>query len=167
MVKGMSLRNAVKLCLQKNTGFNFNIELASDLSAQRNVPIFWLLPKKNDRLDANLLNDFRKGHRSYLPEFVVECGEKEENVYFTVDKNFFIKDTLNTYSRDLQKHRTTITDVDEKKDLVFEYSSPNIAKPFHIGHLRSTVIGNSLSNVFSFLGHNVNRINYLGDWGMQ
>ncbi|XP_014098389.2 probable arginine--tRNA ligase, mitochondrial [Bactrocera oleae] len=51
--------------------------------------------------------------------------------------------------------------------VVFDYSSPNIAKPFHVGHLRSTIIGNVLSNLHQHLGYRVTRINYLGDWGTQ
>ena len=53
------------------------------------------------------------------------------------------------------------------KTVVIDYSSPNIAKPFGIGHLRSTVIGNALSNVYGFLGYRVIGINHLGDWGTQ
>ncbi|KAM4522818.1 putative arginine--tRNA ligase, mitochondrial isoform 2-T2 [Odontesthes bonariensis] len=48
-----------------------------------------------------------------------------------------------------------------------EYSSPNIAKKFHAGHLRSTIIGNFIANLKQSLGHDVIRMNYLGDWGMQ
>ncbi|XP_053676195.1 uncharacterized protein LOC128726412 [Anopheles nili] len=51
--------------------------------------------------------------------------------------------------------------------MVVEFSSPNIAKPFHAGHLRSTIIGNFLSNLNDFLGNKVLRLNYLGDWGTQ
>lgn len=47
------------------------------------------------------------------------------------------------------------------------FSSPNIAKPFHVGHLRSTIIGNFLANLHEFKGHNVTRLTYLGDWGTQ
>src|SRR3990172_7360848 len=53
------------------------------------------------------------------------------------------------------------------KTIVIDYSSPNIAKPFGIGHLRSTVIGQSLYLIFKKLGHPVVRINHLGDWGTQ
>ncbi|MFH0936592.1 MAG: arginine--tRNA ligase [Candidatus Woesearchaeota archaeon] len=53
------------------------------------------------------------------------------------------------------------------KKIVIDMSSPNIAKPFGIGHLRSTIIGNSLANIFSKLGYKVIKINYLGDWGTQ
>ena len=53
------------------------------------------------------------------------------------------------------------------KTICMDYSSPNIAKNFHVGHLRTTVIGNSLYKIHSKLGYNVVRINYLGDWGTQ
>jgi arginyl-tRNA synthetase len=48
-----------------------------------------------------------------------------------------------------------------------EFSSPNIAKPMHVGHMRTTVIGAALSRIFTHLGHDVKRINHLGDWGSQ
>ncbi|KAK8384446.1 hypothetical protein O3P69_009329 [Scylla paramamosain] len=51
--------------------------------------------------------------------------------------------------------------------VVVEYSSPNIAKPFHVGHLRSTIIGSFVANVNQAVGHEVIRINFLGDWGTQ
>lgn len=53
------------------------------------------------------------------------------------------------------------------KKVIVEYSSPNIAKPFHIGHIRSTVIGNSIYKIFELLGYEVIRINHLGDYGTQ
>ena len=53
------------------------------------------------------------------------------------------------------------------KTVVIDFSSPNIAKPFGIGHLRSTVIGNSLYKIYAFLGYRVIGINHLGDWGTQ
>ncbi|AEO58584.1 hypothetical protein MYCTH_2306029 [Thermothelomyces thermophilus ATCC 42464] len=54
-----------------------------------------------------------------------------------------------------------------KKRMIVEFSSPNIAKPFHAGHLRSTIIGGFLANLYEGAGWDVIRINYLGDWGKQ
>ena len=54
-----------------------------------------------------------------------------------------------------------------KQTIVVDYSSPNIAKEMHVGHLRSTIIGDSLANVLGFLGHDVVRLNHIGDWGTQ
>ncbi len=53
------------------------------------------------------------------------------------------------------------------RTVVLDYSSPNIAKPFHIGHFGSTIIGHSIKNIYSFLGYRCVGINYLGDWGTQ
>ena len=53
------------------------------------------------------------------------------------------------------------------KTIVIDFSSPNVAKPMHVGHVRSTVIGESLARIFSALGHSVIRDNHLGDWGAQ
>lgn len=58
-------------------------------------------------------------------------------------------------------------EIGKDKTIVIDYSSPNIAKPFHIGHLRSTVIGNALYKIYKFLGYNVVGINHLGDYGTQ
>lgn len=55
----------------------------------------------------------------------------------------------------------------EKKRVVIDFSSPNIAKQMHVGHLRSTIIGESLARLLEYLGHDVLRLNHLGDWGTQ
>ncbi|MDY3928604.1 MAG: arginine--tRNA ligase [Clostridia bacterium] len=59
------------------------------------------------------------------------------------------------------------SDMGKGKTVLVEYSSPNIAKPFHIGHLFSTALGNSLARIYSYLGYDVVRLNHLGDWGTQ
>jgi len=56
-------------------------------------------------------------------------------------------------------------ELEDRKTIVIDYSSPNIAKRMHVGHLRSTVIGDALSRIFSFKGHNVVGENHIGDWG--
>lgn len=55
----------------------------------------------------------------------------------------------------------------ERQKVIVEFSSPNIAKELHVGHLRSTIIGESLARLFEFLGHDVLRLNHVGDWGTQ
>ena len=63
--------------------------------------------------------------------------------------------------------RFGIDPVAKPRTYVIDYSSPNVAKPLHVGHLRSTIIGESLSRLLRFLGHNVISDNHLGDWGTQ
>ena len=59
------------------------------------------------------------------------------------------------------------SNVGQERPVIVEYSSPNIAKPFHIGHIRSTVIGASIAKIYDYLGFKVIRINHLGDYGTQ
>ena len=68
---------------------------------------------------------------------------------------------------DNKKEKYGFTNIGEGKTAVIEYSSPNVAKPFHIGHLRTTVIGGALYKIYGALGYNTVGINYLGDWGLQ
>jgi len=85
----------------------------------------------------------------------------------------FINFTLDPYflSQRLQKlldeKKLGIEQVEKKKKIVIEFSSPNIAKELHVGHLRSTIIGESLARLFEFLGYDVLRLNHIGDWGTQ
>lgn len=70
---------------------------------------------------------------------------------------------------ELARRQAYVTDQESclKRNIVIEFSSPNIAKPFHYGHLKSTIFGNYLANLHTHLGFNVTRLNYLGDWGTQ
>ncbi len=84
--------------------------------------------------------------------------------------NFWIsKDTFQKEFADIVKKKEKFgrSSIGAKKTVIFEYSGPNIAKRMHMGHLRSTIIGDALANTFEFLGYNVVRWNYIGDWGTQ
>jgi len=63
--------------------------------------------------------------------------------------------------------RVGVSKVKEPQTIIIDYSSPNMAKEMHVGHLRSTIIGDTLVRLFEFLGHNVIRQNHIGDWGTQ
>jgi len=63
--------------------------------------------------------------------------------------------------------RLGVPPLTKKKKVIVEFSSPNVAKELHVGHLRSTIIGETLARLFEFLGHDVLRLNHIGDWGTQ
>lgn len=80
---------------------------------------------------------------------------------FYINKEILVKEVINNVEN--------IENLNKKvnKNIIVEYSSPNIAKPFHIGHLGTTVIGAALYNIYKYLGYNVTGINHLGDYGTQ
>lgn len=84
---------------------------------------------------------------------------------FFLDKKGYIKTTVEEVLAKGVSYGAT--NMGQGKNVIVEFSSPNIAKPFHVGHLCSTVIGNSLYKIYNYLGYNVVRINHLGDWGTQ
>ena len=82
-----------------------------------------------------------------------------------ISKEEFVRDVVEDVIEKGDKYGRT--NVGEGKKVIVEYSSPNIAKPFHIGHIRSTVIGNAIYKIYDALGYDVVRINHLGDYGTQ
>lgn len=112
------------------------------------------------------------------PAIATELKEK-----MTTDDNIekieIVGGYLNFYINKQALTKTVLEELDEKqekfgadnsgagKTVLVEYSSPNIAKPFHIGHLRTTIIGNSLYKIYKFMGYNAISINHLGDYGTQ
>lgn len=85
------------------------------------------------------------------------------NIY--INKETLAQNVLNEIAEKKEKYGSS--NIGQGKNVVIDYSAPNIAKPFHIGHLRSTVIGGALYKIYNFLGYNSVGINYLGDWGLQ
>lgn len=67
----------------------------------------------------------------------------------------------------LQDERLGVPATDAPRRIVMDFGSPNVAKPMHVGHIRSTVLGDALARIASFLGHEVIRDNHIGDWGTQ
>ena len=112
------------------------------------------------------------------PAIATELKEKittDENI----EKIEIVGGYLNFYINKKVLTKTVLEELDKKqenfgtynsgdgKTVLVEFSSPNIAKPFHIGHLRTTIIGNSLHKIYKFMGYNSISINHLGDYGTQ
>jgi len=85
------------------------------------------------------------------------------NIY--INKETLVSNVLKEVAAKQENYGSS--NLGQGKNVVIDYSAPNIAKPFHIGHLRSTVIGGALYKIYNFLGYNSVGINYLGDWGLQ
>ena len=83
---------------------------------------------------------------------------------FYINKELQVEELLKAFSNNEEFGKS---DFGKGKNIIVEYSSPNIAKPFHIGHLRTTLIGNCLYRVYKYLGYNTTGINHLGDYGTQ
>lgn len=84
---------------------------------------------------------------------------------FYINKQTLAKTVMEEINNKKEKYGSN--NIGTGKNIVIDYSAPNIAKPFHIGHLRSTVIGGALYNIYKKLGYNVIGINHLGDYGTQ
>ena len=113
------------------------------------------------------------------PVIAQEISDKIDLDETIVEKIDIVGGYLNIYINKQTLAQNVLTEITEQKEkygssntgngknVVIDYSAPNIAKPFHIGHLRSTVIGGALYKIYNFLGYNSVGINYLGDWGLQ
>ena len=99
----------------------------------------------------------------------IEEFEKIENLNaylnFFIDKSLYQNTVLNEILEEKEDYGKT--DEGKGKTIVIDFSSVNIAKPFHIGHIRSTVQGDAIRNIYEFLGYRVIATNYLGDYGTQ
>lgn len=104
-----------------------------------------------------------------LPRTYLVQEKNDIKINFQVDFKKLAKDVItitNDKPHSFWQCNTLVTQV-PTHNVVVDFSSPNIAKPFHVGHLRSTILGNFIANLHAAFGHQVTRINYLGDWGTQ
>lgn len=111
------------------------------------------------KIAADLLEKFQK------PSWISKVEIAGGYLNFFVDRAFFAQSTLSTVGQ--QGERYGSSQMGEGRAVTIDYSSINIAKPFHIGHLSSTAIGHALYNIYNFLGFHCVGINHLGDWGTQ
>lgn len=137
------------------------------------------IPKKSDMGDFafpcfKLAKVYRKAPNMIAEDLTKKILEKNYDIFSKVENvggyiNFFF--AKEEFAKQLVKtigvEDFGASDEGEGKTICIDYSSPNVAKNFHVGHLRTTIIGNSLYKIYSKLGYHVERINHLGDWGTQ
>ena len=114
---------------------------------------------------------FRKSPNMIAADLVEAKGEISKVIPLGGYVNFFVNKSQLAESviKDVltKKENYGHSDLGQDKAVVIDFSSPNIAKPFHIGHIRTTVIGNALYKIYDSQGYNVVRVNHLGDYGTQ
>ena len=137
------------------------------------------VPKKADMGDYafpcfRLAKIFRKAPNMIAEDITKTINDKGDAAFEKVENvgayiNFFLAKEAYVQSliEKISQDNYGSSSIGEGKNICIDYSSPNVAKNFHVGHLRTTIIGNSLYKIYSKLGYHVERINHLGDWGTQ
>lgn len=164
---------------------NFKLEIAKKIADITNVDVkdvisFIEIPKDSKNGDYafpcfHLAKTLKKSPQIIATEIKDNINDKlGENIEkvdvvggylnFYINKDLFIRQVIEKVGSEKEYGKS---EFGKNKNVVIDYSAPNIAKPFHIGHLRSTVIGGSLYNIYKYLGFNVTGVNHLGDYGTQ
>lgn len=98
-------------------------------------------------------------------EYIEKIEDKAGYLNFYINNEQLVKEVLSEINT--EKENFGKSNEGNGKNIVIDYSSPNIAKPFHIGHLRTTLIGSALYKIYKYLGYNTIGVNHLGDYGTQ
>ncbi|HOZ54632.1 MAG TPA: arginine--tRNA ligase [Clostridia bacterium] len=173
----INLKEKIAEVLQKEVNFTeeFNISI-NEMQSMIEIPKD---PKMGDYAFPcfGLSKQMKKAPQIIAQELKDRILEKQSNdiienidvvggyLNFVINKNIIIKEVINEYEKN--KEMFGSSNEGSGQNIIIDYSSPNIAKEFHIGHLRSTVIGGALYNIYKYLGYNCIGINHLGDWGTQ
>jgi len=114
------------------------------------------------------IDDVKKWCEKMCPNELIESIINQDYIItFNRNREITMNNIIKEIMNKTDKYGMKINEKETQKLVLIEYSSPNIAKPFHMGHLRSTIIGNFMKNLYQAMNYKVVNINYLGDWGKQ
>lgn len=157
--------NLIDIILKTNIGIEKDdiiIEIPKDRAlGDFAMPCFGLAKKMHQNPSTIASNILEKMDKSNFDNIEIKNGY----INFFLNKRKTVENIINSVLNEKDKYANS--DIGNGKNIVIDYSAPNIAKPFGVGHLRSTVIGNAIKNIYKKLGYNVIGINYLGDCGTQ
>ncbi|MEA3295578.1 MAG: arginine--tRNA ligase [Patescibacteria group bacterium] len=122
---------------------------------------FAKIAKTNPMEIAKIIVDYLPKNNDFIKKIEIA---KPGFINFFVSEQFLVEEVNKVI---IQGHKYGSSDIGKNKTVIIDYSSPNIAKSFGIGHLRSTIIGQAIYNIYKFLGWKCIGDNYLGDWGTQ
>ena len=169
------MKRVISLILQNAIQNSFNLKLTiqeiedkieippNSLMGDFAFPCFFLsskLRKAPNEIALKIKNEIKN-----IPKEISEIKVSGAYLNFFVDKKILAVNLIKKVLKEKEKYGNS--NEGKGKTIVIDMSSPNIAKPFGIGHLRSTIIGNSISNIAKSQGYKTVKINYLGDWGTQ
>ncbi len=168
----MDFKSELAKLLSSHTQLSFEelfskIEVPSDTAmGDYAFPCFTLAKtlRKAPPIIAKEIGETLQNNLSETP-FIEKIVIVNAYINFYLNTDFYAKEVLSTIFTKKETYGESAEG--EGKTIVIDYSSPNIAKPFHVGHLRSTVIGNALYKLHSTLGYTCVGVNHLGDWGTQ
>ena len=138
-------------------------DVEGDIDADLAVPMFRTAKQRNDSPQA--VAEWAAGKLVLSGTRFASATALKGYLNLGFDRSRFAQEVIADFARVPERYGSS--DVGAGRTIVIDYSSPNIAKPFSVGHLRSTVIGQALHNALSFLGYRVVGDNHLGDWGTQ
>ncbi len=153
------MKRKVEKILQEELGRDFKVEHATEDHGDYASNAAFLLAKDQKRNPSDIAKELKKEIKS---DFFSKIEEKNGFLNFFLSENALVRE-LEVILEEEGNYGKEVSG----KTVVIDYSSPNIAKSFGVGHLRSTIIGQSLYNIYKFLGWKTLGVNHLGDWGTQ
>jgi arginyl-tRNA synthetase len=122
--------------------------------------------EENEMIEELLVTQQLTGPQKENPNQKGNKKPKQEIQNFFIDINLK-SEWVSKVSMDILRNGVSLDTKNSNRKILCDFSSPNIAKEMHVGHLRSTILGDAICRILEFLGNDVMRVNHIGDWGTQ